>query len=154
MDSIKETELNLQREVVTTVPNTWLVEAVNPSTGEKKMINIGNYASVVAGQIPLKFRLQEFSLESGAEKSLDFSSVGVYYIYTSSVGYAVLFPLGAQPLSGSPFLFSHASSNAFSFDLEASGKIGVNRKQNNGNLFVKNNTGSSKSIRVFLITNI
>lgn len=51
MESIKETELNLQREVVTTVPNTWLVEAVNPSTGEKKMIDIANYASVVAGQI-------------------------------------------------------------------------------------------------------
>lgn len=51
MESIKETELNLQREVVTTVPNTWLVEAVNPSTGEKKMINIANYTSVVAGRI-------------------------------------------------------------------------------------------------------
>lgn len=51
MESIKETELNLQREVVTTVPNTWLVEAVNPSTGEKKMIDIANYASVVAGQM-------------------------------------------------------------------------------------------------------
>lgn len=51
MESIKETELNLQREVVTTVPNTWLVEAVNPSTGEKKMINIANYTSVVAEQM-------------------------------------------------------------------------------------------------------
>lgn len=51
MEGIKETDLNLQREVVTTLANTWLVEAVNPSTGEKKMINIANYASVVAGQM-------------------------------------------------------------------------------------------------------
>lgn len=49
MESIKEEELNLQREVVTTTPNTWLVEAVNPTTGEKKMINVSNFASVVAG---------------------------------------------------------------------------------------------------------
>lgn len=49
MESIKEEVLNLQREVVTTTPNTWLVEAVNPTTGEKKMINVSNFSSVVAG---------------------------------------------------------------------------------------------------------
>ena len=107
----------------------------------------------MAGQIPLKFRIKEFTLESGEEKSIDVSPVGVYYIYTTSVGFAVLFPLGAQPLTGSPFLLSHASANLFSVDLEENGKIGVNRKQNNGNLFFKNNTSTSKNIRVFLITN-
>ena len=55
MESIKEEELNLQREVVTTTPNTWLVEAVNPTTGEKKMINVSNFASVVAGVLNISF---------------------------------------------------------------------------------------------------
>jgi len=66
MESIKETELNLQREVVTTVPNTWLVEAVNPSTGEKKMIDIANYASVVAGTVEGKYESSGSLCKSGS----------------------------------------------------------------------------------------
>ena len=107
----------------------------------------------MAGQIPLKFRIKEFTLESGEEKSIDISIVGVYYIYSSSNGFAALFPLGTQPLAGSPFLFSHPSANVYSVDLEAEGKIGINRKQSNGSLFVKNNTSTSKSIRVYIISN-
>lgn len=73
MESIKETELNLQREVVTTVPNTWLVEAVNPSTGEKKMIDIANYASVVAENLEintLKRRTKSGSSTQGTPLNL------------------------------------------------------------------------------------
>lgn len=50
MESIKETDLNLQREKVTSVANTWLVKAVNPTTGEEKMIDVSNFSSVVAEQ--------------------------------------------------------------------------------------------------------
>lgn len=107
----------------------------------------------MAGQIPLKFRIKDFTLEPGEEKNVEISVVGVYYIYSSSNGYAALFPLGTQPLAGSPFLFSIPSANVYSVDLEAEGKIGVNRKQNNGSLFVKNNTSASKSLRVYIISN-
>lgn len=81
MESIKETELNLQRQVVTTVPNTWLVEAVNPSTGEKKMINIANYASVVAG---VMFGVGTTQLPAGS----DFLSLnaGSYNISGTDIG--------------------------------------------------------------------
>ena len=88
MESIKETELNLQREVVTTVPNTWLVEAVNPNTGEKKMIDIANYASVVAGIIgnprvmsfsnPPSNNIDEFP--SGCEQGMTIFNTGNNFV--------------------------------------------------------------------------
>ena len=65
MESIKENDLALQRERVTTVAKTWLVEAVNPSTGEKKMIDVSNFSSVVAGQIGAATILRDGLLQKG-----------------------------------------------------------------------------------------
>lgn len=88
MESIKETELNLQREVVTTVPNTWLVEAVNPSTGDKKMIDIANYASVVAG-VTIQRETTKISVPANYSESLNtgITKKGIFSVGLGSIDY-------------------------------------------------------------------
>lgn len=59
------------------MPNTWLVEAVNPSTGEKKMIDIASYASVVAGNFT---ESKKWRLNSEGVANLDLNDTRNYSV--------------------------------------------------------------------------
>ena len=159
MECIKETELNLQREVVTTVPNTWLVEAVNPSTGAKKMIDIANYASVVAGLSNTNFgynTLAELasgigsvnkakitstsvSVDAGEEGSLSLiDSTGLLVISNSYLtrDYDVaIFSTGTQA-----FPIVASENNNINYGSSISGKLCFYRESNNAALIIKNNS--------------
>lgn len=171
MESIKENELNLQREVVTTVPNTWLVEAVNPSTGEKKMIDIANYASVVAGLSNTNFGYNTLSelvsgiesvnkakitstsitVDSGKEGSIPLKdSTGLLVVRNSYLtrDYDVaLFSTGNQAI---PIVTS--DNNKINYGSSISGKLCFYRESSNAELTIKNNSSQTAILTCMCIS--
>ena len=95
------------------------------------------------------FPTWRLTLQPGEEYDLGTAYYGAYLVRNSDSGAAALIMVGAGVSSN--ILLS--DGNSISTDFTAEGKIILNKKKSNGNVYVKNGRSTEAYINVMQITN-
>ena len=122
---------------------------------EKVLITDTNVINAITRQLNIKnirnemFPTWRLTLQPGEEYDLGTAYYGAYLIRNSDSGAAALIMVGAGVSSN--ILLS--DGNSISTDFTAGGKIILNKKTSNGNVYVKNGRSTEAYINVMQITN-
>ena len=122
---------------------------------EKVLITDTNVINAITRQLNIKnirnemFPTWRLTLQPGEEYDLGTAYYGAYLVRNSDSGAAALIMVGAGVSSN--ILLSDGSS--ISTDFTAGGKIILNKKTSNGNVYVKNGRSTEAYINVMQITN-
>ena len=122
---------------------------------EKVLITDTNVINAITRQLNIKnirnemFPTWRLTLQPGEEYDLGTAYYGAYLVRNSDSGAAALIMVGAGVSSN--ILLS--DGNSFSTDFTAGGKIILNKKTSNGNVYVKNGRSTEAYINVMQITN-
>ncbi|RJU39716.1 hypothetical protein DW800_19415 [Bacteroides sp. AM32-11AC] len=133
---------------MTTLKSTW-------DMIEKVLITDTNVINAITRQLNIKnirnemFPTWRLTLQPGEEYDLGTAYYGAYLVRNSDSGAAALIMVGAGVSSN--ILLS--DGNSISTDFTAGGKIILNKKTSNGNVYVKNGRSTEAYINVMQITN-
>ena len=122
---------------------------------EKVLITDTNVINAITRQLNIKnirnemFPNWRLTLQPGEEYDLGTAYYGAYLVRNSDSGAAALIMVGAGVSSN--ILLS--DGNSISTDFTAGGKIILNKKTSNGNVYVKNGRSTEAYINVMQITN-
>ena len=122
---------------------------------EKVLITDTNVINAITRQLNIKnirnemFPTWRLTLQPGEEYDLGTAYYGAYLVRNSDSGAAALIMVGAGVSSN--ILLS--DGNSISTDFTAGGKIILNKKTSNGNVYVKNGKSTEAYINVMQITN-
>ena len=122
---------------------------------EKVLITDTNVINAITRQLNIKnirnemFPTWRLTLQPGEEYDLGTAYYGAYLVRNSDSGAAALIMVGAGVSSN--ILVS--DGNSISTDFTAGGKIILNKKTSNGNVYVKNGRSTEAYINVMQITN-
>ena len=122
---------------------------------EKVLITDTNVINAITRQLNIKnirnemFPTWRLILQPGEEYDLGTAYYGAYLVRNSDSGAAALIMVGAGVSSN--ILLS--DGNSISTDFTAGGKIILNKKTSNGNVYVKNGRSTEAYINVMQITN-
>ena len=122
---------------------------------EKVLITDTNVINAITRQLNIKnirnemFPTWRLTLQPGEEYDLGTAYYGAYLVRNSDSGAAALIMVGAGVSSN--ILLS--DGNSISTDFTAGGKIILNKKTLNGNVYVKNGRSTEAYINVMQITN-
>ena len=122
---------------------------------EKVLITDTNVINAITRQLNIKnirnemFPTWRLTLQPGEEYDLGTAYYGAYLVRNSDSGAAALIMVGAGVSSN--ILLS--DGNSISTDFTAVGKIILNKKTSNGNVYVKNGRSTEAYINVMQITN-
>lgn len=122
---------------------------------EKVLITDTNVINAITRQLNIKnirnemFPTWGLTLQPGEEYDLGTAYYGAYLVRNSDSGAAALIMVGAGVSSN--ILLS--DGNSISTDFTAGGKIILNKKTSNGNVYVKNGRSTEAYINVMQITN-
>ena len=122
---------------------------------EKVLITDTNVINAITRQLNIKnirnemFPTWRLTLQPGEEYDLGTAYYGAYLVRNSDSGAAALIMVGAGVSSN--ILLS--DENSISTDFTAGGKIILNKKTSNGNVYVKNGRSTEAYINVMQITN-
>ena len=122
---------------------------------EKVLITDTNVINAITRQLNIKnirnemFPTWRLTLQPGEEYDLGTAYYGAYLVRNSDSGAAALIMVGAGVSSN--ILLS--DGNSISTDFTAGGKIILNKKTSNGNVYVKNGRSTGAYINVMQITN-
>ena len=122
---------------------------------EKVLITDTNVINAITRQLNIKnirnemFPTWRLTLQPGEEYDLGTAYYGAYLVRNSDSGAAALIMVGAGVSSN--ILLS--DGNGISTDFTAGGKIILNKKTSNGNVYVKNGRSTEAYINVMQITN-
>ena len=122
---------------------------------EKVLITDTNVINAITRQLNIKnirnemFPTWRLTLQPGEEYDLGTAYYGAYLVRNSDSGAAALIMVGAGVSSN--ILLS--DGNSISTDFTAEGKIILNKKTSNGNVYVKNGRSTEAYIHVMQITN-
>ena len=122
---------------------------------EKVLITDTNVINAITRQLNIKnirnemFPTWKLTLQPGEEYDLGTAYYGAYLVRNSDSGAAALIMVGAGVSSN--ILLS--DGNSISTDFTAGGKIILNKKTSNGNVYVKNGRSTEAYINVMQITN-
>ena len=122
---------------------------------EKVLITYTNVINAITRQLNIKnirnemFPTWRLTLQPGEEYDLGTAYYGAYLVRNSDSGAAALIMVGAGVSSN--ILLS--DGNSISTDFTAGGKIILNKKTSNGNVYVKNGRSTEAYINVMQITN-
>ena len=122
---------------------------------EKVLITDTNVINAITRQLNIKnirnemFPTWRLTLQPGEEYDLGTAYYGAYLVRNSDSGAAALIMVGAGVSSN--ILLS--DGNSISTDFIAGGKIILNKKTSNGNVYVKNGRSTEAYINVMQITN-
>ena len=122
---------------------------------EKVLITDTNVINAITRQLNIKnirnemFPTWRLTLQPGEEYDLGTAYYGAYLVRNSDSGAAALIMVGAGVSSN--ILLS--DGNSISTDFTAGGKIILNKKTSNGNVYVKNGRSTEAYINVMQITN-
>ena len=122
---------------------------------EKVLITDTNVINAITRQLNIKnirnemFPTWILTLQPGEEYDLGTAYYGAYLVRNSDSGAAALIMVGAGVSSN--ILLS--DGNSISTDFTAGGKIILNKKTSNGNVYVKNGRSTEAYINVMQITN-
>mgnify|MGYP000800243769 FL=1 len=122
---------------------------------EKVLITDTNVINAITRQLNIKnirnemFPTWRLTLQPGEEYDLGTTYYGAYLVRNSDSGAAALIMVGAGVSSN--ILLSNG--NSISTDFTAGGKIILNKKTSNGNVYVKNGRSTEAYINVMQITN-
>ena len=122
---------------------------------EKVLITDTNVINAITRQLNIKnirnemFPTWRLTLQPGEEYDLGTAYYGAYLVRNSDTGAAALIMVGAGVSSN--ILLS--DGNSISTDFTAGGKIILNKKTSNGNVYVKNGRSTEAYINVMQITN-
>lgn len=122
---------------------------------EKVLITGTNVINAITRQLNIKnirnemFPTWRLTLQPGEEYDLGTAYYGAYLVRNSDSGAAALIMVGAGVSSN--ILLS--DGNSISTDFTAGGKIILNKKTSNGNVYVKNGRSTEAYINVMQITN-
>ena len=122
---------------------------------EKVLITDTNVINAITRQLNIKnirnemFPTWRLTLQPGEEYDLGTAYYGAYLVRNSDSGAAALIMVGAGVSSN--ILLS--DGNSISTDFTAGGKIILNKKTSNGNVYVKNGRSTEAHINVMQITN-
>ena len=122
---------------------------------EKVLITDTNVINAITRQLNIKnirnemFPTWRLTLQPGEEYDLGTAYYGAYLVRNSDSGAAALIMVGAGVSSN--ILLS--DGNSISTDFTAGGKIILNKKTSNGNVYVKNGRSTEAYINVVQITN-
>ena len=122
---------------------------------EKVLITDTNVINAITRQLNIKnirnemFPTWRLTLQPGEEYDLGTAYYGAYLVRNSDSGAAALIMVGAGVSSN--ILLS--DGNNISTDFTAGGKIILNKKTSNGNVYVKNGRSTEAYINVMQITN-
>ena len=122
---------------------------------EKVLITDTNVINAITRQLNIKnirnemFPTWRLTLQPGEEYDLGTAYYGAYLVRNSDSGAAALIMVGAGVSSN--ILLS--DGNSISIDFTAGGKIILNKKTSNGNVYVKNGRSTEAYINVMQITN-
>lgn len=122
---------------------------------EKVLITDTNVINAITRQLNIKnirnemFPTWRLTLQPGEEYDLGTAYYGAYLVRNSDSGAAALIMVGAGVSSN--ILLS--DGNRISTDFTAGGKIILNKKTSNGNVYVKNGRSTEAYINVMQITN-
>ena len=95
------------------------------------------------------FPTWRLTLQPGEEYDLGTAYYGAYLVRNSDSGAAALIMVGA----GVSYNILLSDGNSISTDFTAGGKIILNKKTSNGNVYVKNGRSTEAYINVMQITN-
>ena len=122
---------------------------------EKVLITDTNVINAITRQLNIKnirnemFPTWRLTLQPGEEYDLGTAYYGAYLVRNNDSGAAALIMVGAGVSSN--ILLS--DGNSISTDFTAGGKIILNKKTSNGNVYVKNGRSTEAYINVMQITN-
>ena len=122
---------------------------------EKVLITDTNVINAITRQLNIKnirnemFPTWRLTLQPGEEYDLGTAYYGAYLVRNSDSGAAALIMVGAGVSSN--ILLN--DGNSISTDFTAGGKIILNKKTSNGNVYVKNGRSTEAYINVMQITN-
>lgn len=122
---------------------------------EKVLITDTSVINAITRQLNIKnirnemFPTWRLTLQPGEEYDLGTAYYGAYLVRNSDSGAAALIMVGAGVSSN--ILLS--DGNSISTDFTAGGKIILNKKTSNGNVYVKNGRSTEAYINVMQITN-
>ena len=122
---------------------------------EKVLITDTNVINAITRQLNIKnirnemFPTWRLTLQPGEEYDLGTAYYGAYLVRNSDSGAAALIMVGAGVSSN--ILLS--DGNSISTDFTAGGKIILNKKTSNGDVYVKNGRSTEACIHVMQITN-
>ena len=122
---------------------------------EKVLITDTNVINAITRQLNIKnirnemFPTWRLTLQPGEDYDLGTAYYGAYLVRNSDSGAAALIMVGAGVSSN--ILLS--DGNSISTDFTAGGKIILNKKTSNGNVYVKNGRSTEAYINVMQITN-
>ena len=122
---------------------------------EKVLITDTSVINAITRQLNIKnirnemFPTWRLTLQPGEEYDLGTAYYGAYLVRNSDSGAAALIMVGAGVSSN--ILLS--DGNSISTDFTAGGKIILNKKTSNGNVYVKNGRSTEAEINVMQITN-
>ena len=122
---------------------------------EKVLITDTNVINAITRQLNIKnirnemFPTWRLTLQPGEEYDLGTAYYGAYLVRNSDSGATALIMVGAGVSSN--ILLS--DGNSISTDFTAGGKIILNKKTSNGNVYVKNGRSTEAYINVMQITN-
>ena len=122
---------------------------------EKVLITDTNVINAITRQLNIKnirnemFPTWRLTLQPGEEYDLGTAYYGAYLVRNSDSGAAALIMVGAGVSSN--ILLS--DGNSISTDFTTGGKIILNKKTSNGNVYVKNGRSTEAYINVMQITN-
>ena len=122
---------------------------------EKVLITDTNVINAITRQLNIKnirnemFPTWRLTLQPGEEYDLGTAYYGEYLVRKSDSGAAALIMVGAGVSSN----ILSSDGNSISTDFTAGGKIILNKKTSNGNVYVKNGRSTEAYINVMQITN-
>ena len=122
---------------------------------EKVLITDTNVINAITRQLNIKnirnemFPTWRLTLQPGEEYDLGTAYYGAYLVRNSDSGAAALIMVGAGVSSN----IQLSDGNSISTDFTAGGKIILNKKTSNGNVYVKNGRSTEAYINVMQITN-
>ena len=122
---------------------------------EKVLITDTNVINAITRQLNIKnirnemFPTWRLTLQPGEEYDLGTAYYGAYLVRNSDSGAAALIMVGA----GVSSYILLSDGNSISTDFTAGGKIILNKKTSNGNVYVKNGRSTEAYINVMQITN-
>lgn len=116
------------------------------ASGNPLLINKSDLSKTIKS---LMFPSWQITLEPSGEYNLKTACYGLYMVRSGEVGSTGLFVIGANP--GAAIL--GYSGSVFSTDFNSTGKIVLNKKETNGNIFLKNTRDKSINLSIMQITN-
>lgn len=91
------------------------------------------------------FPTKTYTLQPGEEVDTGFNNYGMYLVRSTSIGRTDLVFIGSSAIGQ---YTASGNESGFTSDVSSNSGIFVGRKENNGNIFIKNNATASRNVQI------